>query len=171
MMKFKKIRGFNRKFTAVKLWSEEALFLDTERVLRDHYEYTKVYVSPWNRFSLTNSQFPEPKCFLKNEILKVLELIYDHWKIELEKLNQPYYLKIWLYEPRVSKSQVVCAIGEKIAYYEHLFQDGNFIENHSSFTNSFPSEFKWEAKLDQELYWQNDFFFLWKITPSQKIFI
>ena len=159
MIRFKKIRGFNRRIEGVKLWRDEALFLDTERLLRDNYEYTKVYVSPWDGFSLTNSQFPEPKSLVKNEILKALELIYENWKIELEKLNQPYYLKIWLYEPRISKSQVVCAIGEKIAYYEHLFQDGNFCQNNSSFTNSFSSEFQWEAKIDQVLYWQNDFLF------------
>ena len=37
------------------------------------------------------------------------------------KLEKPYYLKIWLYEPRFSKSQVVCAVDERIELYENNF--------------------------------------------------
>ena len=57
----------------------------------------------------------------KNEIFKVLHKTYSNWKTELIDLNIPFYLGVWIYDPRLPKSEVVCAIGnEKInneSYY------------------------------------------------------
>ena len=57
----------------------------------------------------------------RKRILTGLLDIHDAWKKELDALGQPYYLKIWLYEPRFSLSQVVCAVGESADFYEHTF--------------------------------------------------
>jgi hypothetical protein len=139
------------------------LKLDIEQLSEYKYHYSKVYVQPWDNISLTNSQIPEPKGKAKNEILNGLEKIYDSWKVELEKSEKPYYLKIWIYEPRISKSQVVCAIGDRIEYYENLFEKVDNKQNSSSFTNSLSSEFKWESKIDEVQYWKSEL--LW---PSEQ---
>ena len=56
---------------------------------------------------------------LRKVIIETLLKTYFEWKIELDKLNKEYYLAIWLYNPRMLKSEIVCAIDEKIDYYEN----------------------------------------------------
>jgi hypothetical protein len=59
-------------------------------------------------------------------ILENLFKIYHKWHGELIKIDQPFYLAIWLYDPRLLKSEVVCAIDEKISYYEiEVFVESN----------------------------------------------
>jgi len=94
-------------------------------------------------------------------------VIYDSWKTELEKLNKPYYLKIWLYEPRISKSQVVCAIDDKIEYYDNIFEKADFKENNSSFTKQLSSDFNWQPTVDEEPYWESEL--LWPIDQYERI--
>ncbi len=166
-VKYKKIRGLKRKVAKIQNWIEEYLELDIEQLSKHKYRYSKVYVQPWDNLTLTKSEIPEPKGKAKKEIINGLEKIYDSWKKELDKINQPYYLKIWLNEPRLSKSQVVCALGERIEHYENLFTEADFKQNDSSFTKQMSSDFKWEPKLDECHYWKNDL--LWPIDQYDKI--
>ncbi|WP_417197767.1 hypothetical protein [Bizionia sp.] len=56
----------------------------------------------------------------RDDIFKILFSTYSQWKIELNKLNIPFYLGVWIYNPRLPKSEIVCAIGkEKIEYYQN----------------------------------------------------
>ncbi|MBK9449519.1 MAG: hypothetical protein IPN95_08900 [Bacteroidetes bacterium] len=122
-MKQKKIRRHKRIWKAIENWRLGNLDLNLTGYLltqEDRY-YAKIRVHPWNRLSLTNSVTPEPRGMTKQKILSGLIDIYEDWKNQLDKLGQPYYLKIWLFEPRFSKSQVVCAIGNSIAFYENTF--------------------------------------------------
>ena len=166
-VRYKKIRGLKRKVANIQNWINEYLELNVGHLNEHKYEYAKVYVDPWDNLTLTDSQIPEPKGKAKKDILNGLEKIYDSWKTELEKLNKPYYLKIWLYEPRISKSQVVCAIDDKIEYYENIFEKADFKENNSSFTKQLSSDFNWQLKLDEEPYWESDL--LWPIDQYERI--
>ena len=166
-MKYKKIRGLKRKITNIQNWINRYLELNIEHLTEYKYEYTKVYVDPWNSLTLTDSQIPEPKGKAKKEILNGLEKIYDSWKTELDKLNKPYYLKIWLYEPRISKSQVVCAIDKKVEYYENIFEKAEFKQNSSSFTNQLSSDFKWLPRVDEEPYLESEL--LWSNNQYKRI--
>jgi hypothetical protein len=56
---------------------------------------------------------------LRKKIIETLLKTYFEWKKELDKLNKEYYLAIWLYNPRMLKSEIVCAIDEKVTYYEN----------------------------------------------------
>ncbi|WP_341899933.1 hypothetical protein [Fluviicola taffensis] len=59
---------------------------------------------------------------IRKRIVELLFEIHDRWKVELEKLNKPYYLAIWLCEPQIIRSEVVCAIDERIERYtDHWF--------------------------------------------------
>ena len=166
-MRYKKIRGLKRKVAKIPNWINGYSELNIGHLTEYKYEYAKVYVEPWGNLTLTNSQIPEPKGKAKKEILNGLEKIYDSWKTELEKLNKPYYLKIWLYEPRISKSQVVCAIDDKIEYYENIFEKSDFKQNNSSFTNQLSSDFKWQPKTDEEPFWESEL--LWTIDQYARI--
>lgn len=166
-MRYKKIRGLKRKVANIPKWIEGYLEFHNEHLNEYNYNKAKVYVDPWDNLNFTNSQIPEPKGKAKRDILKGLEKIYDSWKIELEKLNKPYYLKIWVYEPRVSKSQVVCAIEDRIEHYENLFIKADFKQNNSSFTNVLDADFKWQSKIDEEEFLESDL--LWPIDQYENI--
>ncbi len=111
-MKTKKIRGHKRRWHDIDQWVEYHKNLSLDYLKEYQRDYAKIRAHPWSGISLTNSQTPEPKGLTKTKILNGLIEIYNSWKIELDELDEKYYLKIWLFEPRFSSSQVVCA-GER----------------------------------------------------------
>lgn len=122
MIKYKKIRGEKRRIRKIKQWIDNHLDLDIAYLKRYQCEYVKFWVDPWDRLSLTNSQYPQPQGIYKELFFNGLLQIYMSWKEQLDFLDQPYYLKIWLFENDLKRSQVVCVIGEKIEHYQNLFE-------------------------------------------------
>lgn len=120
-MKYQRIRGHKRRQRDIEKWKLDNLHLRLDLLEKYNYEYVDIVVHPWCDISIVNSEFPEPKKKTKQLMLSALIEIYYAWKLQLDKIGTPYYLKIWFYEPRFSKSQVVCAIGERIGYYENSF--------------------------------------------------
>ena len=125
-------------------------------LFENKYWYADLIVHPWCDISIIKSEIPEPKSATRNLIISALEEIYNNWKLQLDKLNEPYYLKIWLYEPRVSKSKVVCAIGERIEYYNNNFVSVNVIRKKSDFCNKLSSEFEWDSFEDSQIWSEED---------------
>lgn len=121
-MKYKKIRGEKRRIRHIQNWIQQNLQLDMDNLKKQHSDYVKFNVDPWNRLSLINSVYPQPEGIYKQFLIKGLSQIYFAWKAQLDQLEQPYYLKIWLFEKDLKRSQVVCAIGEKLDFYQHTFQ-------------------------------------------------
>ncbi len=157
-MRQKKIRGHNRRHKQIDNWRLDNLSLDlTDYLLnqRDRY-YAKIRVHPWSGLSLTNSATPEPTGKTKQKMLNGLLDIYEDWKKQLDKLGQPYYLKVWLFEPRFSQSQVVCAIGDNVDFYENTFYkpDTNKtiqLDNYGSLKTKL-SKLNWDYRLDEDHY-------------------
>lgn len=116
-----KIRGHNRRHKHIERWRLENLDLRFDLVEQYNNDHIDIVVHPWCDISIVNSIIPEPKGKTKRLILNGLINIYHSWKMQLDNMGKEYYLKIWLYEPRFSKSQVVCAIGDRISHYENLF--------------------------------------------------
>ncbi len=157
-MRQKKIRGHNRRHKQIDNWRLDNLSLDlTDYLLneRDRY-YAKIRVHPWSGHSLTNSITPQPTGKTKQKILNGLLDIYEDWKTQLDKLGQPYYLKIWLFEPRFSQSQVVCAIGDNVDFYENTFYkpetDKNIQLDSYGLLKTKLSKLNWDYRLDEEHY-------------------
>ena len=117
-MRFKKIRGHKAIWKDIEAWKQRYSRINSEYADR---EYVKIWVHPYSGISLLNSRIPEPRRETRSRMLGGLLDIYDSWKVELDKLGEPYYLKIWLFEPRFSLSQVVCAVGESSDFYQHTF--------------------------------------------------
>lgn len=161
-MRQKKIRGHNRRHKQIDNWRLENLSLDlTDYLLyeRDRY-YAKIRVHPWSGLSLTNSITPQPTGKTKQKMLNGLLDIYENWKTQLDKLGQRYYLKIWLFEPRFSQSQVVCAIGDNADFYENTFykpETGKAIQldNYGTLKSKL-SKLNWDYRLDEDHYDNNE---------------
>jgi len=121
IVRLQKIRGHKRRHRAIQQWRLDNLELRLDLIEKYDYDNIDIVVHPWCDISIINSAIPEPKGKTKQLMLNGLIDIYHSWKEQLNKIGQPYYLKIWLYEPRFSKSQVVCAFGERIEHYEKFF--------------------------------------------------
>jgi len=153
-VKTKKIRGQKRRWKEIDHWVQSSKNLDLDYLKASHRDYAKIRVHPWSGISIATSQIPEPTRATKIKILNGLIEIYDSWKQELDKLGEPYYLKIWLFEPRFSNSQVVCAIGDFLDFYEITFFKPEHTkelasQNYGQLENEI-SKFKWEYRLDEE---------------------
>ena len=158
-MRQQKIRGFNRRFRDIEIWRLGNLDLRLDLIEKYNREYAEIIVHPWCDISIINSKIPEPKKKTKRLMLNGLLDIYESWKVQLDKLGKPYYLKIWLFEPRVSKSQVVCAVADRIDFYENNFFKPDFKEqfkpsNYGQLSGRL-QKFDWDYRLDEDHYDNN----------------
>nr|WP_299040025.1 hypothetical protein [uncultured Psychrobacter sp.] len=121
-IKYRKIRGINRRKRAIEQWGGCNKELDVEGLKGRHRDYVEFWVNPWSRLSLINSIYPEPAGDCEYLLIKNLQKIYQSWQNSLEALQIPYYLQIWLRENYVSRSQVVCAIEDYKGFYQNTFE-------------------------------------------------
>ena len=121
-IKYRKIRGINRRKRAIKQWGDDRKSLNIDLLTQEKRDYVKFRVQPWSRLSLGNSVYPEPTGDCEYLLIKNLQKIYQSWQDSLEALQTPYYLQIWLYEEYISRSQVVCAIEDYKDFYQNTFE-------------------------------------------------
>ena len=158
----KKIRGHNKIQRQIDNWQIENLSLDLSDYLLNVRNrcYAKISVRPWSDLASTNSVFPQPKGKTRQKLLNGLLDIYDNWNAQLDKLGQPYYLKFWLFEPFFSESQVVCAIGESVDFYENTFYNPHIVKSiqHDNYRTlkTRLSKLNWEYRFDEVHYDYNE---------------
>lgn len=124
-MKIQKIRGQKRRSKNIEDWIHANLIYNKSYFFKNHRDYCGVLVHPWCDISIINSTIPEPRRKNRRKIIAGLLDIYESWGTELDSLAKEYYLKIWLFEPYISKSQVVCAIDETLHFYDNTFHQSN----------------------------------------------
>lgn len=91
---------------------------------------------------------------LRDDIFNVLFSTYLNWKEKLIELEIPFYLGVWIYNPRLPKSEIVCAIGnEKIEYYKNNCFDVSPIQNDIIDLKKFKKEktLIWTQKIDFDI--------------------
>lgn len=120
-MRTRKIRGYSKVLGSINRWEKKNLELDVTNLRVNQRDYVKVWVHPYSSISLLNSSYPAPRGKARKLILKGLINIYTSWHQQLQELGEAYYLKLWLYPHDISKSQVVCAIGDFLNFYTHTF--------------------------------------------------
>lgn len=147
--KFKKIRGENRLLKSIENWESANLELDLDYLMKTNYDNVKFRVDPWSRLSFTKSEYPEPEGVFRQKVIESLLRIYKSWKNNLKDFNEDYYLKIWIFFPDFRNSSIVCAIKDRIDWYENLFFENDrelefpWIEFDKE-SNDELSEFTWE---------------------------
>ena len=172
MKKLKKIRGGKRRLKAIKLWVENNKTLNIDCLLSYKKDYVKFRVDPWGRFIINNMDFPQPKKAFKRALINGLVEIYTSWQDQVKKLNKPYYLKIWLFEKDLKKSQVVCAIDYKIDFYSNTFEEIINSKKANPFQNinTKLNDFQWQMALDN-LYIEDDIIQNKKEYSSEKDYL
>lgn len=155
--RFRKIRGQKRLLSRVEHWIEynKKLILDSQR------DYVKIWIHPWSGISVLNSEIPEPRGEIRTRMLQGLFEIHDAWKEQLDSIGEPYYLKLWIYHERFSKSQVVYAKGDFLHFYDNTFPTKASLEVPTDgFFNAIgtkSSEYNWDVMVDHEVYSESDF--------------
>ena len=116
--------------------------------------------------------FPQPKKAFKRALINGLVEIYTSWQDQVKKLNKPYYLKIWLFEKDLKKSQVVCAIDYKIDFYSNTFEEIINSKKANPFQNinTKLNDFQWQMALDN-LYIEDDIIQNKKEYSSEKDYL
>ena len=153
MNRIKKIRGHKKIQKRIQIWIEQNKTINISDFLVNKYCYAYASFNPYCNISVNNSNFSEPKTETRKQIILGLQEIYNNWQINLDKLNQPYFLRIYLFEPRILKSQVICAIGtEKIEYYEHFYPIANKNKSTSNFQKILSSDFEWKTHIESDIY-------------------
>lgn len=102
-------------------WEEQQLKLDLEELKYHQRIYTKAELNPYSNYPSLNITHSAPSGKTRKKILTALLNIYESWNEQLQAFREPYYLKIWLYEPYITKSQVICATGDFIEFYKNSF--------------------------------------------------
>lgn len=125
--------------------------LDMDYLAQHHRDHVKLWIHPYSSISMNSSVYPEPSGKIKKEMMQGLIDIYDHWKSQLDKTGEDYYLKIWLFDPWFSRSQVVCAYKSCLDFYEDTFYrppnaDPDKLQNQQT---SLPDGFNWELRWDE----------------------
>jgi len=153
-------KGGSRILKEVQNWRDFNIELSEDQMLNTGRNYCKIYVSPYSDLQLDNSPAPKPSGIIRQHILSGLIDIYKSWQKTLEQFDTPYYLKLWLYEERFEKSQVVCGIGPYVNFYDTTFQIA--IENAKLTTGNFQNEherlsqFSWQKAHDLEHHYATD---------------
>ena len=159
-MKTRKLRGHNRIHKEIEHWKQENLNLNLDYLESSEREYCKVWVSPFSDISLSAAGIPKPKHKNRKLIFEGLLAIFTSWEKQLKALNEPYYLAIWLFEPHIEKSQVVCAIGSLLSFYDITFfrpkeQRNLATVNYGKFKNELDT-FNWVYALDEDYFSKED---------------
>ena len=148
----KKIRNWKRQTKRVTTWKESHLTLDMDYLLQSNSAYVKIWIDPWYRLTRRN-----PPLWLARKMYEGLCEIYISWKKQLDELNEPYYLKIWLFDPWFINSQVVAAIRDDINFYSNTFNPPQkvkvFPEDRFS-SIVYTGEFNWSQYLDEDFYFE-----------------
>lgn len=151
-MKYRRTRGHKRKWKAIDQWVADHKQLDLEYLQNQERDYVKISIHPWSSYSLkVKSETAPPSGKTRTKIIEGLLDIFDSWKVQLDSLGEPYYLKIWLNDAYLMESQVVCAIGDLLHFYGNTFyqpEAGKAINpSHYGSLSSRINAFNWEYRL------------------------
>ncbi|MGE3318197.1 MAG: hypothetical protein AB7I18_02785 [Candidatus Berkiella sp.] len=116
----KKIRNWPTVIKRLESLKERHLFSSVEemktRLADGHYCYMKFYIDPFYRLLKRN-----PPLWFKKLFIEALCDVYENWQFYAKQMNVPYYLKVWIFEPNFTQSQIVLAVENRIKWYEELF--------------------------------------------------
>jgi hypothetical protein len=114
----KKVRGWKRRIQQAERWLHSEGALDLIQ-LKDHGSWSaEIWFAPWGNLTPR-----EPPFWYRRVLLRYLVEIHDDWEqLLLQEFGDGFYLRLWLFDPHFHASQVVAAVGQRVAFYERRFQ-------------------------------------------------
>ena len=153
-MRIKKVRGHARRQRQIARWVAAQCRLRTDLLATYNGDHASILIRPWSGISLTNSRIAEPRRCTKLLILKALFGICEAWQTQITQQGLDYVAQVWVYEPRFSKSEVVCIPRENLEKMSENKSDfypiyfNKIIENHK--------KIEWYSLPDEEYYDNTD---------------
>jgi hypothetical protein len=154
----KKIRGWRRRVRHLDRWGELIKQPHTKYFLteRGRHTYERYTVSPFYNAVKRNP----PLWFYKLMIAKFIPA-YSEWQKAFDKLDVPYDLQLWLYDPAYIRSEIICH-----KMQQHVERKRFSWESEQS--EPFPYEklgskhynlqdFEWTLADDEHIYFEDDF--------------
>ena len=114
----------------------------------------KLWIDPFYRLTRRN-----PPLWFSRLLLAAMIEVYHSWNHQLKQLNEPFYLKMWIYNPHFINSQIVVAFRECLHYYDNTFDKSNDNQTFPSHLyGKIPSlqQFEWELTVDSDKYWLSE---------------
>lgn len=153
--KKKKIRGWKRHKRKIEAWKQSALHLDMEYLKDYQRDYVKLWIDPF--YGPFRRSAP---AWYKRLLLEAIIDVYKAWHKKMKKENEEFYLKIWLYDPDIMKSQIVVAYRDCISFYHETFE--KMREQKEFPFKKFPGledkleQFEWDLRIDIDYYDEAD---------------
>lgn len=150
-----KIRGWKRRKRKIEEWKQQALILDWDALEKDQRYYVKIWIPPFYSVPKRN-----PPHWYNQLIFESIIDIYSSWHHQLTKLGEPFYLRIWLYDPNFIHSQIVVAFREMVHFYDQSFNRTTvplpFPSEKFSYQQSLIDQFEWESYVDEVSYFDEE---------------
>ncbi len=149
----KKIRGWKRHKRKIERWKQNAIQLDLDDLAINKRDYEKLWIHPFYTLEKRN-----PPYWYCEFLLEAMLDVYENWKNSMESINQPYYLKLWIYDPKFIYSQIVVAYKNFINFYDSTFEKNDLKKEFPY--EKYPrlkerlKEFQWDLYFDSE--YQNE---------------
>ncbi|RNB92477.1 hypothetical protein EDM56_01930 [Brevibacillus fluminis] len=141
-------------FLQLDQWRLRFLHLDIDQLKDNQRDYVKLWIDPFYRLVRRN-----PPLWYSRLLLESMIEVYHSWYRELSRLNEPFYLKIWLYHPNFINSQIVVAIRDCLHNYDNVFDKSNEVKEfpYKALGNQeILGQFLWELHIDSDNYWISD---------------
>ncbi len=151
-----KMRGWKRRKRSIQLWREQMLELDMETMRSENFDYAKLWIYPFYSISPI-----DPPHWFQRLLLSEMIDVYAHWQKRMEQEQEPFYLKIWLYEPNFILSQMVAAYRNRLHFYNQHFQPAPAASKPFPFASTGKlgeqlQQLDWQLCIQEELYWSNE---------------
>ncbi|MEO9884077.1 MAG: hypothetical protein ABJR05_10455 [Balneola sp.] len=173
-MRIKKVRGYKHVLKNIKDWRSRIIDLDLDYFQSSQRDHAKIWVAPYSHLSVGNSRYPQPSGEVRKQILEGLLDSYDSWKRTLDSLGEPYYLKIWLYDQRFSMSQIVCAKGDFLDFYNGTFykpeEQKNIDPSSYGALSDRIKQLDWEFAWDEEHFNNTSVGEIWEYETEQDFY-
>lgn len=144
--------NFKKRIIGIQKWIDQKDYLD-----ENQFDKQKLFEKKYLNYQIDDcyDYLDKIEGKLRDDIFEVLFSTYLNWKEKLIDLNIPFYLGIWIYNPRLPKSEVVCAIdSKKIEYYKNdcfdISTKKKDIIDLKNFKNE-ESSLIWTRKIDSDI--------------------
>lgn len=151
----KKIRGWKRHVRKIEKWKQRVIDLDIQHLNQYQRDYAKLWIHPFYALQRRN-----PPVWFNRLLLDAMLDVYQSWYQKLNEFGEPFYLKLWIYDPQFINSQVVAASKDYLHFYDQTFEVGDqekqFPFGKYTYLRKKLEKFDWHSHIDCDVYSESD---------------